>query len=84
MDTFDEVFDLVNANADQLVPEDSDNAFLFLSADKDEINASYAGKKRNLVAMVVAHMAENDNIRGILSEAVCFYAMNHKELENLK
>lgn len=84
MNTFDELFDLVNANADQLVPEGSESAFLFLSADKDDINASFAGKKRNLVAMVVAHMAASDNIREILSEAVCFYAMHHKELENLE
>lgn len=58
--------------------------FFFFSADKDDINASFAGKKRNLVAMVVAHMAASDNIREILSEAVCFYAMHHKELENLE
>lgn len=84
MDTFDEVFEFINKKVDSLVPEDSGNAFLALGAEKDNISASYAGKRKHLTAMLVAHMLHDERIRLLVFDAAIFYAERQEELMNLE
>lgn len=84
MNTFDEVFEFINSKIDSMVPNKSDNAFIALGATLDDISASYSGKERSLVSMIIAHMMQNDDIRRIMTVAVKFYYEKHEELMNLE
>lgn len=84
MDTFDKVFDFINDNIDTMVPKESDNAFIALGATMDDISATYSGKERSLVSMIIAHMMQNDDIRRIMTVAVKFYYEKHEELQGIE
>lgn len=84
MDAFDEVFEFINSKIDLMVPNESDNAFIALGATLDDISASYSGKERSLVSMIIAHMMQNDDIRRIMTVAVKFYYEKHEELQEIE
>lgn len=83
MDTFDEVFEFINSKIDKMVPNESDNAFIALGATLDDISASYSGKERSLVSLIITHMMQNDDIRRIMTVAVKFYYEKHEELQEI-